>query len=132
MTWGTSKDDTGENTESYRLFTRKRHVAVDFDLYVRNIFSASMIFFRHTSLATTSYPVDADDVSMIDDRRFVMVNVSQFRPSEFVDAENVSIDRRFVMVVHICDLYLGSRRCRKCIDDVKELYYRPEFSIDDR
>jgi len=65
-------------------------VAVDFDLYMRNIFSTSVILFRHTSMVTTSYPSNADDVSTIGDQRFAMVNVSQFRPSEFVDVENVS------------------------------------------
>jgi hypothetical protein len=90
MTWGTSKDDAGKRLSHTDYLRGKDTWLIDFDLYVRNIFSASVIFFRHTSLATTSYPVDVDDVSMIDDRRFVMVNVSQFRPSEFVDAENVS------------------------------------------
>jgi hypothetical protein len=37
-----------------------------------------------------SYLVDVDDVSAINDRRFVMINVSQFLPSEFIAAENVS------------------------------------------
>jgi hypothetical protein len=65
-------------------------VGVDFDLYTRNTFSALVIFFRHASLTTTSYPADVDDVSTIDDWRFVMVNVLQFHPLEYVDAKNVS------------------------------------------
>jgi len=74
MTWkyiydtGNLKRRCEENTESYILFTWKRYVVVDFDLYVRNIFLASVIFVRHTSLATMSYPADANDVSTIEDR----------------------------------------------------------------
>jgi hypothetical protein len=55
-----------------------------------NYFRHQGFSFRHTSLAKASYPTDVDDVSAIDDRRFVTVNVSQFHPSEFVDAKNVS------------------------------------------
>jgi len=82
MTWG--------KTESYRLFTWKRHMVVDFDLYMRSAFLLLLSFFRKTSLAKTSYHVDTNDVSMIGDWRFVMTNVSQFWPSNYVDAENVS------------------------------------------
>jgi hypothetical protein len=102
----------GENTHSYRLFMRKRHVVVDFDLYMRKKKLASVILFRHTYLAKVSYPVNVDDVSTIDDRQFVTVNISLFHPSEFVDVKNVSgiDDRLFVRVVCIYDLYLISHR----------------------
>jgi hypothetical protein len=64
---------------------------IDIDLFERKRFSTSVNFFKHTSVATTSYPIDADNVSTINDRRFVSVNVLSFQPSKFVDVKNVSV-----------------------------------------
>jgi hypothetical protein len=125
MTWG--------KTKSYGLFTRQRDVAVDFDFFVRNASSTSVIFFRHVSLTTVPYVVDVDDVSMIDDRRSVKVNVSTVSFLEFCRRRRCIVigDRRWWSFPFV--IYLSNFVDAKNISTMlKDCLIDQNSSIDDR
>jgi len=119
---------TRGKTKSYGLFTWQRDVVVNFNFFMRNVSSASMIFFRHVSLTIVPYAVDIDDVSTIDDQRSVKVNVSAVSFLNSCRRWRCINDQWLAMVVvPIHDLSLEFYRCQKRIDDVKKLSYRPNF-----
>jgi hypothetical protein len=72
-------------------------VAVDFDFFVRNASSTSVIFFRHVSLTIVPYVVNVDDVLTSTISEVLKLMFLYFCFSNYADAEDVSMigDRRW-------------------------------------
>jgi len=127
MTRGNLKGWHGEETESYGLLMQPRHVAYRFSPLCEKCFSALVTFFKQTSLATTSYHVDVEDVSVIGDKQFVLVNVFVISTLRVCWCRNVSAIGDFLWLsaffIYIDDFSDTKSR----IGYVKELYYRSEI-----
>jgi len=79
MMWG--------KTKSYELFTLQRDVAVNFDFFVRNTSSRSVIFFRNLSLTTIPYDTNIENILTIGE--VLKLTFPRFRYSKFSDTKYV-------------------------------------------